>query len=185
MTVVGVRVALVLALPLAAAAGSAKAAPRTAGPSYCSSPAAILFSCTLRGSGKVASLCAREDKSAPDGLDAFYAFGRPPHQPELLHRATDAQSAFHRTHLRFAGNAGGYAFSFASGDYRYIVYNISGSGFDNNGLMVQRGKDVLVNAVCDPARTAPDTYNDRVDDLAFKWPKDPIIDDKGLPATPP
>jgi len=43
---------------------------------------------------------------------------------------------FTRTHLLFAGNTGGYAYSFDRPDAKYVIYSVSGSmGLEHQGVL--------------------------------------------------
>jgi hypothetical protein len=155
--------------------------------SLCAKEESIVFSCPLIKSKKIVSICAAGDTS-PHRF--YYVFGRP-NSPELVYPAKDsqAQPSFARSFLSFAGNTGGYAYSFSKDGYKYIVYRISGTGFENGGLMVQKSGEEkpVANLQCQNRKILDknlDASGKDMFDETGKWPSDEDIKDHGLPFTP-
>src|SRR5579859_3281981 len=96
------------------------------GATMCAKADAVVFSCPLSRGKKIVSMCAAGDIAGGHGR-FYYAYGQPG-SPELSYPADrqQADGAFARTHLGFAGNTGGYAYTFVNNGYKYVVYSISG-----------------------------------------------------------
>ncbi|WP_158549197.1 hypothetical protein [Lysobacter silvisoli] len=170
------------AVPAVQPAAPAALVPAADGRSLCAADEDIVFSCKL-GDGQLASLCASKGASAQSGR-VYYAQG-----PDYVFPADKGAAggvSFKRTQLGFAGNTGGYAYSFEDGGRKRIVYSISGEGGqDQRGVMsVGSGADASVNVLtCEPSSVVDD-----IDDALFKftrsWGRDEAIDRGGLPARP-
>lgn len=156
------------------------------GGSLCTKPDQIVFSCPLEKSEKIVSICAvntnREDHF-------YYSFGKQG-SPELIFPPkNDPDKSISIAHLGFAGASGGIAYSFISGPYKYIAYHISGSGFENGGLMVTKNasKSEVINLKCrdghiiDGIMNAPD--NSLYKKLS-RLPSDQELSKSNLPFAP-
>jgi hypothetical protein len=154
-------------------------APETA---MCSRTDKVVFSCSLVGHNKVVSLCASGDVLHGTG-HFYYAFGRPG-VPELRYPAADQNIAgpFTHTHLTFAGGTGGYAYSFMNGEIKYILYSVSGAGFQYGGVLVQRAGSLraMADMKCETDRITETDDND-LTDVTLKWKRDDDIAQHGLP----
>ena len=156
-----------------------------AGASICGANDKVLFSCPLAKGEKTASMCATPSKSGARP-NFYYAFGRPG-AIELRVPAAGRpdNAAFSRTHLGFAGNTGGYAYSFTNADYKYIVYSVSGEGsLRKGGIIVQptATDGIARNLIC-RATAITETGNDQLIDATLGLKKDPQIQSNGLPDT--
>ncbi len=162
-------------------------------PSLCDAKEQVAFSCPISRTHKTVSLCL--GAVTGDKLPARYVFGTATH-PELVYPSSPGGNAtFHSTHLSYAAAAGGNAYSFEIADIRYILYSVSGTGFDHAGVLVQhKGQnDASADLACRPD-TAADAMNydlpDR-DAMNFDlpngtraWGADPEIARLGLPLPP-
>lgn len=149
----------------------------------CAANEEVVFSCALQGSTKTVSLCASTDAEQKKARFQ-YLFGRPA-KIELKVTPEDSSNGdFSRTHLRFAGNTGGYAYSFMNGGYKYILYSISGSnGLNRQGLAVQRiGKMRAESDRSCKQQSVIEKKSDAVWHSMSEWPVDPDIDAHGLPS---
>lgn len=158
--------------------------PAAGATSLCRPDDVVLFTCPLANSHKSVSICASRGVQS----HGYYVFGRQG-APELVYPQEAARSdpLFARTLLTFAGGTGGYAYSFSKADFKYIVYDVSGAGFESGGLMVQKtGSDKpVVNLQCRKgAIVANPQLNKGVPDKASGWPSDQEIERHGLPFTP-
>ncbi|KQZ67816.1 MULTISPECIES: hypothetical protein [unclassified Lysobacter] len=169
----------------AATPAPAATAPAGDGRSLCAASEDIVLSCKLAG-GQLASLCASKGVSDQAGYVYFAqgAAGR----PDYLFPADKGVHGkrFKRTQLGFAGNSGGYAYSFEDGGRKRIFYSISGEkGVQEQGLLTASGDAVKAEAfvACEPGSLVDD-----IDDTLFKftrgWDRDAAIDRGGLPAKP-
>ena len=151
--------------------------------SVCSAGDEVVFSCPLATGSKIASICA--SKSATGSEPGFYyAFGRSG-TPELRFPAsghTD-NAAFSRTHLGFAGNTGGYAYSFSNSGYKYIVYSVSGAESSRDGGVIVQPLTGTKPATKLSCRTTAmtETSDDSLIDATLRLKKDPKIQASGLP----
>jgi hypothetical protein len=150
--------------------------------SMCTRADQVVFSCPLVGHNKVVSLCVSGDVTHGAG-HFYYAFGRPG-APELQYPSTDQNIAepFTYTHLMFAGGTGGYAYSFVNGQIKYIIYSVSGAGFDDSGVLVQRTGNLraMADMKCQKGRMT-ETDDDALTAATLKWKKDDEISGHGLP----
>lgn len=172
-----------------AASADKRAAMDTAGTqgsalaSACDAGDEVVFSCPLAAGSKIASMCA--SKSAAGVEPGFYyAFGRPG-APELRFPASGHadNAAFSRTHLGFAGNTGGYAYSFANAGYQYIVYSVSGAKSSRDGGVIVQplaGAKAATRLRC-RASAIVETSDDALIDATLRLKKDPKIQASGLP----
>lgn len=158
-------------------------APSSTPSSVCSAGDEVVFSCPLATGSKIASICA--SKSAAGTEPGFYyAFGRSG-APELRFPAsghTD-NAAFGRTHLGFAGNTGGYAYSFSNAGYKYIVYSVSGAESSRDGGVIVQPSDQsksLFKLAC-RSTAITETRDESVIDATLRLKKDPQIQSRGLP----
>jgi hypothetical protein len=148
-------------------------------PAVCPAPDEVVMACEVGHPAEVHAICAK----SPDPA-GFYAVQKMSgeNRPGVVSAAT-----LHRSHLGFAGNTGGYAFSVttASGTTASgttILYNIEGSrGLQDNGVIVQDAS----GAVTARTRCAPHTFQDTGKDTfiraALKLPADETLERHGLP----
>jgi len=169
----------------AATPAPAATAPAGDGRSLCAASEDIVLSCKLAG-GQLASLCASKGVSDQAGY-VYFAQGAAGH-PDYVFPADKGVHGkrFKRTQLGFAGNSGGYAYSFEDGGRKRIFYSISGEkGVQEQGLLTASGDAVKAEAfvACEPGSLVDD-----IDDTLFKftrgWDRDAAIDRGGLPAKP-
>jgi hypothetical protein len=136
-------------------------------------------------SQKVVSLCVTTRPGGKlFGRYIFGAIGR----PELVYPAqANEHGTFHMTRLHYAGATTGTAYSFSTGGDEYILYSISGTGFDRAGVLVQRdGAPLTESAKADltcKAATAPkaNALPDALRGQAEAWGDDPVLAEHGLP----
>lgn len=151
----------------------------------CASDEDIVMSCIIQGEDKIASICASKGVTNQSG-HVYYAFGAFD-KPELIFPSDKSPpgARFRRTHLLFAGATGGIAYSFANDDWKYIIYSISGTGFEEQGVMA-----VPVNATPNTkSEAAPickkgsyiESGNVEIRRYVETWKADPIIERLGLP----
>lgn len=164
------------------AASEATAAPAGDGRSLCAANEDIVFACKLDG-GQLASICASKGASEQSG-HVYFAQGAG--RVEYRFPADNAAPAgrFKRTQLGFAGNSGGYAYSFEDAGSKRIFYSISGeAGLQEQGLMTVAAGAAKADKVqaCESGSVVDD-----IDDALFKftrsWGRDDAIDRSGLPA---
>ena len=154
------------------------------GSSLCTQPDQIVFSCPLLKSKKVVSVCA-SGKAAPHRF--YYAFGKP-HAIEMTYPSASGNLSigFERARLFFAGATGGYAYSFINGsNYKYILYSISGTGFDVAGVLVKRLENLraLSDSRCEPGKLEV-TNNVELQNELGDWAHDADLEAHGLPHVP-
>ena len=157
-------------------------AQKTQSPNLCSASEEPVFSCTLKGPArKIVSLCASA-ASAQQGERSFhYLYGRPS-KIELRYPASgNGSDAFTFTRLRFAGATGGYAHTFSNGGYKYILYSVEGTGFEESGLLVQREGSLHAKREmhCSPTTLITVTNNELWKDAVSKWKVDADIEAHG------
>ena len=149
-------------------------------PSLCASDEQVAFTCPLNHSHKIVSLCLEPGTTEPPA--ARYVFGTAS-DPELVYPASGASStAFTQAHLFYAGATGGNAYSFVINNTKYIVYQVSGTGFDNAGVLVQHvgHVDAFAELKCRPD-TAANAETDVGFDRMKTWRPDPDLNDSNLP----
>jgi hypothetical protein len=152
---------------------------------HCSEHEAAVFSCTIKGANKVVSLCLADNKTAPNA-SLRYAFGAPG-KPEMTFPSLQSppmRGGFKRAHLMFAGNTGGYAYSFINGNTKYILYSISGAnGLADSGVLVTPADSRRVAAAlaCDNGTLTEAEFN-KVENLDRLLERDEDLESRGLPA---
>ncbi|MGJ7904668.1 hypothetical protein [Lysobacter sp. 1R34A] len=114
----------------------------------------------------------------------YFAQGTAGHNDYLFPADKSAPARrFKRTQLGFAGNTGGYAYSFEDGGRKRIFYSVSGEmGLEEQGVMV-------VADGAEKPETALTCEKDSVvrneDNVLFKftrsWDRDAQLDKRGLP----
>jgi hypothetical protein len=148
----------------------------------CAKTDLVVLSCVLDGGKKSVSLCASADKH--EGQRHFrYVFGRPS-APELVFPSDDeaARDVFTRSHLRFMGGTGGYAFAFANRDYKYILFLISGTDLLNAGVVVQRvGNERSISKMKCEKATIVESEDREIFNETDRWERDDVIDGHGFP----
>ena len=154
--------------------------PSFAVDTLCASTDKVVFSCTLANSKKIVSMCASSDAKR-----FYYAYGLSA-TPELVYPARDQPSdgVFMRSHLVYGGASGGTAYSFVKQGYKYIVYSVSGTGFQDGGVIVQRAGDTggAKKMQCQSSKIV-ESRDDGVIDATLKWKSDSQIAAHGLPGT--
>lgn len=165
--------------------GAPAAAPVRQAASHCGEHEVAVFSCVIKGSDKAVSLCLADSKSAP-AASLRYAFGVLG-KPELTFpsmRSPPMRGGFKRAHLMFAGNTGGYAYSFVNADTKYIVYSIAGAnGLADSGVVVTpaNSRRVIATLACDSG-TLTEAASDQIDELDRLLERDEDLETRGLPA---
>ena len=151
--------------------------------SMCASTEQVFFSCPLVGRNKVVSMCAAGDV-AHGAVRFYYAYGRPG-ASELVYPAQGQSTTdpFKRAFLSYAGGTGGYAYSFINGQYKYIVYSVSGAGVDDGGVRVRRTGDLraIADMKCRQGKKTEVSSGD-IFHITLKWKSDPDIENHGLPS---
>jgi hypothetical protein len=152
--------------------------------SLCAKPDQIVFSCPLLKNKKIVSICA-SGNAVPHRF--YYVFGKP-HAVEMTYPSDtgDLSSSFARARLFFAGATGGYAYSFTNGsNYKYILYSISGTGFDVAGVLVKRLGDLraLSDMRCESGKLQ-ETDNKELQTELEDWSRDHDLEAHGLPHVP-
>lgn len=143
-------------------------------PAVCPAPDEVVMACQVGRPAVVHAVCA----NSPDPA-GFYAVQTPAGQtsPDVVRGAT-----LLRSHLGFAGNTGGHAFSVKTASGTTLLYSIEGSrGFEDNGVIVQDAS----GAITSHARCAPHTFQDTDKDAFIRaglaLPGDEAIERYGLP----
>lgn len=181
-TVASPTAAAPAATPAAVESAPTPAAPGD-GRSLCAAGESVVFSCTLSGDKKFASLCASKGVSDQAGY-VYFAQGAAGHA-DFVYPADKSAPAgrFKRSHLGFGGGSGGFAYSFEDAGRKHIVYSISGEGLEDQGVIVAAAQD-LAKADSALACEKGSVIEDE-DDALFKytmsWPKDEAIEKNGLP----
>lgn len=168
----------------AAPSPPAYAEPQSIGASLCAPGELVVLSCVIT-EAKHLSLCASADVTRTSGY-LYYAFGAPS-QKELVFPAVKnpPDKYFKGTHLFFAGNTGGYAFSFVNSDTKYVVFTISGTGgLERQGLIATSAVsgDTLASMDCDPDSVIEDD-SDVILSLIRDLEPDEDLEKHGLPST--
>jgi hypothetical protein len=166
-----------LAAILAAHAQHAAAAS----PSLCSATEQVAFSCPIAKTAKIVSLClTMNGTGAPGGR---YVFGTELHQELVYPSKPNRTDLFRRAHLAYAGATGGNAFSFTTANTKYILYQISGTGVDRSGVLVQPVGHLHASAdlSCRDG-TAAGALTDEGLDSTRLLSEDPDLTDHGLPS---
>jgi len=151
--------------------------------SMCARSDSIVFSCPLGGGKKVVSLCAASN--AGQGQTPFYyGYGRPS-SPELFYPPKGQASigVFAQARLVYGGASGGTAYSFVNGGYKYIVYSISGTGFDDGGVIVQRlGQTNAARDMKCQRGKITESNDDKIINATQQWKSDTDLETHGLPS---
>lgn len=135
-----------------------------------------VFSCTLQGPGrKMVSLCA--SPVATQGERSFYyRYGKPSRIELTYPESGNGSDAFTSTHTVFAGATGGETYAFTNQGYKYILYLVSGTGFEYAGLQVQKeGQSRAVSDRRCRKSTSLQTTNEELWDATRKWKEDPSL----------
>jgi hypothetical protein len=150
------------------------------GRSLCTKPDQIVFSCPLLKSKKIVSICA-SGNATPHHF--YYAYGKP-HEVEMNYPPASAapQTKFSRAFIGFPGGTGGYAYSFVNEGIKYVVYSVSGAGFDTGGVIVQKSGELraMSKTMCTKGMITEVT-DDALLDETLKWKVDDNIHIHGLP----
>ncbi|MGF6492877.1 hypothetical protein ABIE56_001034 [Luteibacter sp. 621] len=153
------------------------AAQAASAPSMCHRGDEAMMSCPLAKGGKTVSMCAKADKTF------YYAYGKAGVKPDMVWPTDDAPSTgLTFTHLMYAGATGGNAFAFSNDGSKYVVYAISGTGFEDGGVIVRKDgqkKPVKESGCADGSKTESD--KSELYDAARALPEDPDIAAHGLP----
>lgn len=141
-----------------------------------------VLSCPLAGSKKTVSLCATAD--AAHGEDRFYyAYGSDASKPELRYPSAGSEARFTRTHLRFGGNTGGFAYAFTNAGFKYVIYSISGArNLEDQGLVVLKDGETkpIKQSRCEAGKVTV-SANRTLIGKTLKWESDPVIEEQGVP----
>lgn len=116
----------------------------------------------------------------------YYAFGHAGAAEFRFPASGHADNAaFSRTHLGFAGNTGGCAYSLANAGYKYIVYSISGRHAARKGGVIVQPSTSTKAATGLTCRSIAisETDDDSLIDASLRLKKDPQIQSIGLPET--
>ena len=135
-----------------------------------------MFSCTLQGpSSKTVSLCA--SPVAVQGERSFrYRYGRPSRIELTYPESGNGSDAFTSTHTVFSDGTGGGTYAFTNKGYKYILYLVSGTGFEYGGLQVR--KEGLSRFTSDrrcQKSTLLQTTNKELWNATRKWKEDPSL----------
>lgn len=169
------RSVLVLMLSLA---GPASVAVASSDASMCERQDKVVFSCSMAKGDKTASICAANNNRF------YYSYGKPGAKADMVWPSNGAlPEGLTRTHLGFAGGNGGYAFAFPTNGYKYIVYSIAGArGTQDGGVVVlHQGDAKVVKSTRCKATSITESDDDALLDATLKLPKDPEIQQHGLP----
>ena len=152
-------------------------------PTLCAPSERALFSCAIENTQKAVVICASRDAAETKGY-LYYAYGSPG-QMELTYPADKSppMDRFKRTHLTFAGNTGGYAYSFVNAGIKYIVYSVSGTdALEEHGVMVM-GDDSRTPLAMHDCRedTVIESEDEDLVNLTIGWKEDTTIARQGLP----
>lgn len=162
------------------------AAPASDGRSLCAAGEDIVIACKVAGGAQLLSLCASKGVSDQSGY-VYFAQGEAG-KPDYVFPSDKSAPAgrFKRTQLGFAGNTGGYAYSFEDGGRKRVFYSVSGErGLEEQGVLTVAGDANKAESAqsCDPASVVRNE-----DNTLFKftrsWDRDEQIDQHGLPAKP-
>lgn len=181
-------VAPAAAAPGATAPASAPAPAATEvagdGRSLCAGDENVILSCTVAGSKNLVSLCASKGVSDQSG-HVYFAQGTLARNEYLFPADKSAPARrFKRTQLGFAGNTGGYAYSFEDAGRKRIFYSLSGErGLQEQGVLTVSGD---ANKAESALSCEPGSVVENEDTPLFKftrtWDRDEQIDRHGLPS---
>lgn len=125
---------------------------------------AVVLACQPAADQPPIAVCAATSAGTLD----LYAPGHP--HAQLL-----------RSHLMFAGNTGGYAFTVVDGPERTVLYAVDGTGVQDHGVIVTDAQGrTIQHAACTPG-SFEESQDDAVIDASLRLPNDPTLD-RGLPA---
>lgn len=146
--------------------------------SLCHSNEQVLFACAF-ANGKRVSMCVDTGAGDQAGITR-YAYGTRS-QPELVVTNSPKPAAsFKRTHLMFAGDTGGYAYSFQNGDAHYVLYSISGAdGLGRQGVVALTASGEALELQCEPGSVV-DSEDQALLGLTTQWPSDEALVDRAL-----
>ena len=149
-------------------------------PSLCAPGEQVAFSCPIANSHKTVSLCLQPGGSRPPA--ARYVFGITSH-PELVYPSgAPAPATFRSSFLSYAGATGGRAYSFTRANVKYILYSVSGTGFDQAGVLVQHVGQLQASAdLSCRADTAANALDGNMLSATEAWGNDPWLTQHGLP----
>jgi hypothetical protein len=141
-----------------------------------------VFSCVLKRNKKSVSLCAAKDLS-----HFYYIYGHPG-APELIYPPQDqsVKNPFMRTFLSYAGDTGGYSYSFINKGVEYIIYYISGrSNFQDGGIIIRRvpGSQFVTQDMSCRKSSIYEPDDTDITNATLKWPPNVDIKEHGLPST--
>lgn len=148
----------------------------------CQPDETVIYSCRIRSNGKLASLCAPSDFTSSPRAGVYYVFGKPDAVEMRYPNGASASGAkFNQAHLVFAGATGGYAYSFVKDGFKYLLYSISGTGVEDQGVIVAKVGEIesVVEMPC--AADSMVQSDLHVFDAASTWPEDADVADHGLP----
>lgn len=115
------------------------------GATHCASEEEVIFSCDI--GKKTVSVCASIGLTASSGY-LQYRFGplgmAELKYPETSLRLRDVTSG---GHLTYSGGGGAYI-RFVNGDYAYVVYTGIGRGWEKQGVVVEKGGQVVSTLLC-------------------------------------
>lgn len=148
---------------------------------HCLSDERVVFSCKLQRS--TASICALQT-SGTAGLRVRYREGLAG-EPKLVFSSDSAKpgNLLKRSHLGFAGNTGGYAYSFVGDEGKYIVYSVSGAESLQKAGVVLDPVDTSKQASdrrCESGSLI-ETNDMKLIKSTLSLPEDPDIKRRGLP----
>lgn len=153
------------------------------GRSLCAGDENVILSCTVAGSKNMVSLCASKGVSDQSG-HVYFVQGTLARNEYLFPSDKSAPARrFKRTQLGFAGNTGGYAYSFEDAGRKRIFYSVSGErGLEEQGVLTVSGDGGKAESAlsCEPGSVV-----ESEDTPLFKftrtWDRDERIDRQGLP----
>lgn len=167
-------IALLIAYALMSFSSSPPSHALDASGSMCAKADQVIFLCPLRKTGKIVSVCAAGDVDRGEGR-FYYAYGSPT-APELVYPAKDHSVAnvLANSHLVYGGAGGETAYSFVNKGYRYIVYSVCGTGFDDGGVLVQRkgARHAAKDMKCQQGRITESTSDKN---LSLMWVRMPVL----------
>lgn len=148
----------------------------------CAAGDGVIFSCELRGHRRV-SLCLVHGAGPEaafylrDGTQAVPTNDKPA-------PATIPTSQLRRTFLGFAGNSGGYVYSFAADGKKHLLYSISGSeGLEDQGyIRTEPGTGTVDAAMPCVTGSVVEDEGERVAAMVSGLAEDKDIARHGLPA---
>ncbi|WP_133501048.1 hypothetical protein [Cognatilysobacter terrigena] len=143
----------------------------------CAEGEELLFGCTIASSGKSVTLCS----TARTAAATRYRFGTSSRVELEQVGSTAGTPTFSRTPLMFAGDTGGYAYSFQHEGTTYALYSVSGrDDIARAGIAVinAEGKKVA-DLKCEPDSLRETESLDMLR-ATQQWPSDPKVDRASL-----